>query len=235
MTGFRYEDIFATKHLEYLVVIVFLILLILFWRLLQKPTGKILETAGASTPSSAQWFYFPEGFYYHQGHSWAIPQGSLIKVGIDDFAQKMIGRIDTVDITPVGSSIEQGGIGWRLTVDSKNIDMLSPIMGEVVEINKKVLENSEIINQDPYGEGWLMIVRPHNRDVNFKNLLTGKSAKACVEVSIDILIEGKGSNFGLMYQDGAAPVSGIARTLSPENWDSLVKNFFLTEEEQEML
>ena len=91
MNGFRYEDLFATKHLEYLLVIGFLGLLILFWRFMQTPAGATLEVAGMPLPSFDSWFNLPEGFYYHRGHSWAMPQGGLVKVGIDDFAQKMMG------------------------------------------------------------------------------------------------------------------------------------------------
>jgi glycine cleavage system H lipoate-binding protein len=229
MNGFRYEDLFATKHLEYLLVIAFLGCLILFWRFMQNPAGTNLQIAGMTMPSFSQWFQLPEGFYYHQGHSWAIPQGGLVKVGVDDFAQKMIGPINTVDVPPVGSSMEQGVVGWRFHVDSRTIGMLSPVKGEVVEINKAVFENPDIINQDPYGEGWLMRIRPFQKDAGFRNLLTEKLAQAWAAMSADALMERMAGEAGIVYQDGGAPVTGIARVLDPDNWDGLVKEFFLTE------
>ena len=231
MNGFRYEDLFATKHLEYLLVIGFLGLLILFWRFMQTPAGATLEVAGMPMPSfDNSWFNLPEGFYYHRGHSWAMPQGGLVKVGIDDFAQKMMGPINALDAPPVGASLEQGGVGWRFNVDSKSIGMLSPVKGEVVEINKEVFKNPDIINQDPYGEGWLMRIRPFGKDGGFRNLLTEKLARVWTGMSADALMERMAGEMGAVYQDGGTPVAGIARILDPDDWDKLVKEFLLTEE-----
>jgi glycine cleavage system H lipoate-binding protein len=227
---FRYEDIFATKHLEYLLVLAFLGLLILFWRFLQKPAGASLEVAGMPMPSFDSWFSLPKGFYYHQGHSWAMPQDGLVKVGIDDFAQKIIGPVNAIDAPPVGSSLEQGGVGWRFRIDSKTIGMLSPVKGEVVEINEKVFENPDIINQDPYGEGWVMRLRPFGKDAGLRNLLTEKLAQAWTGLAADSLMERMAGEIGAVYQDGGTPVTGIARILDSDNWDRLVKEFLLTEE-----
>jgi glycine cleavage system H lipoate-binding protein len=230
MTGFHYEDLFATKHFEYLLVIGFLALLVLFWRFMQKPAGNALQVARMPMPSLARWFELPQGFYYHQGHSWAMPEDGFIKVGVDDFAQKMIGHINAVDTPPVGSSVEQGRVGWTFNVDSKTIDMLSPVKGEIVEINRGVFENPELINQDPYGQGWLMRIRPPTTDANFKNLFTHALARVWTGMSVDTLMQRMGGEVGTVYQDGGTPVSGIARAIDPDDWDSLVKKFLLTNE-----
>ena len=230
MNGFRYEDLFATKHLEYLLVIGFLFLLVLFWRFLQKPAHPALQAAGVPVPTVGGWFELPEGLYYHQGHSWAAPQDSLVRVGVDDFAQKMIGPVSAVEVPSVGSSLEQGGVGWRFHVGSKRIGMLCPVKGEVAEVNKKVFENPDIINQDPYGEGWVMRIRPRGKDAGLRNLLTEKLARAWTGLSVDALMERMSGEIGAVYQDGGAPIAGIARILDPDDWDTLIKEFLLTEE-----
>ncbi len=229
MTGFRYEDIFATKHLEYLLVIGFLALLVVFWRFLHAPARGALETAPLRIDSLAGWFSLPKGFYFHQGHSWAFPEGNLVKVGIDDFAQKIIGPVNAIDIGPVGSSLEQGAPGWRLNVDSRTVDMLSPVAGEVVEVNKRVLERPELVNEDPYGEGWLVAIKPRDRAAAFKNLLGEGLAKAWTDMSVGSLMARMGGELGTVYQDGGSPVAGIARIIAPDDWDSMVKTFFLTD------
>lgn len=233
MSGFHYEDLFATKHFEYLLVIGFLALLVIFWRFMQRPAGNALPVAHMPMPSLAHWFQLPQGFYYHRGHSWAMPEKGFIRVGIDDFAQKMIGRVDTVDAPAVGSSVEQGGVGWRFNVDSKTINMLSPVKGEVVEVNKGVFDNPDLINQDPYGQGWLMKIRPSGMDTNFRNLLTHTLARAWTGMSVDALMGRMGGEVGTVYQDGGTPVSGIARAIDPDSWDSLVKEFLLTDKTEE--
>jgi glycine cleavage system H lipoate-binding protein len=229
MIGFRYVDIFATKQIEYLLVILFLLLLVAFWRFLNKPARSIPEAEEAAAPEATPWFNLPEGFFYHQGHSWAAPEGNLIKVGIDDFAQKLIGNIQSIEMACPGSDLEQGAVGWRFDIGSKTVDMLSPVEGKVVEVNKSALENPEIINQDPYGAGWLMAIIPHDRTATLKNLLAGGLARAWMDLSIGALMGTSDSELGLLYQDGGTPVTGIAKAVYRDDWDLHVKKFFLTE------
>src|SRR5665647_54115 len=83
--------------------------------------------------------------YYHQGHSWAIPEsGNVVRVGIDDFAQKLVGKIDAIKCPQVGSEVTQGEKAWTLLVNSKSIDMLSPVDGKIVDINESLLSYTHL-------------------------------------------------------------------------------------------
>jgi glycine cleavage system H lipoate-binding protein len=232
MEGFTYVDIFATKGIEYLLVIGFLLVLVPFWRFLRVPARAGMEVVRRAMASVAQWFSVPEGLYYHQGHSWVMPQGAeLVKVGVDDFAQRLVGSTNKINLPKVGSRIEQGDVGWKLGIDAKTIDMLSPVTGDVVAVNKDIVKNPTLINQDPYGKGWLMMVKPANQRATVKNLLTGKLATAWMEKTADALRERIGGDeLGVVYQDGGLPVSGIAKALSPDAWDKMAGEFFLTQE-----
>ena len=231
MEGFTYTDPFATKGIEYLLVIGFLLVLVPFWRFLRVPARAGMEVVRRAMASVAQWFSIPEGLYYHQGHSWVIPQGAeLVKVGVDDFAQRLVGNTNKISLPKIGSRIEQGDVGWKLGIDTKTIDMLSPVTGNVVAVNKDIVRNPTLINQDPYGKGWLMMVKPENQRSTVKNLLTGKLATAWMEKTADTLREQMGGELGVMYQDGGLPVSGIAKALSPDGWDKMAREFLLTQE-----
>ncbi len=231
MEGFTYVDIFATKGIEYLLVIGFLLALTPFWRILRAPARAGMEVVRRAMASVAQWFSLPEGLFYHQGHSWLVPQGAeLVKVGVDDFAQKLVGRSNKITLPKVGSRIEQGEVGWKLDVGKKNVDMLSPVSGSVVAVNKDIVTNPDLINQDPYGKGWLVMVKPDNKRATVKNLLTGKVATAWMDKTADELREKMGSEIGTVYQDGGLPVSGIAKALSPDAWDKIASEFLLTHE-----
>ena len=231
MEGFTYVDLFATKGIEYLLVIGFLLVLVPFWSFLRVPARTGLEAVRRVMASVAQWFSLPEGLHYHQGHSWVMPQGvELVKVGVDDFAQRLVGRSNKISLPKVGSRIEQGDVGWKLGIDSKTIDMLSPVTGDVVAVNKDIAKNPDLINQDPYGKGWLMMVKPDNKRATVKNLLTGKLATAWMEKTADALRERMGGELGVVYQDGGLPVSGIAKALSPDEWDKMASEFLLTQE-----
>ena len=229
MEGFTYVDIFATKGTEYLLVIGFLMVFMLFWRFLSTPARAAYEYVTEKIiPAISEWFHLPEGLYYHQGHSWAVPEGNMVKVGLDDFAQKLVGKPRAVVLPQVGSQIEQGNRGWKLGFDSTAIDMVSPVNGEVVKVNEEVMRNPVLINEDPYGKGWLMMIKPRNIKADLTNLLTGRLAAAWMESIIDTLRERMGEDLGLVYQDGGIPVTGIAKALSPDKWDEVAKEYLLS-------
>ena len=231
MEGFTYVDIFATKGIEYLLVIGFLIIIVPFWRFLRVPARSGIEAVRRAMASVAQWFSLPEGLFYHQGHSWVMPQGGeLVKVGVDDFAQRLVGKSNKISLPKVGSRIEQGDVGWKLGVDAKTITMLSPVTGDIVAVNKNIAKNPDLVNQDPYGKGWLMIVKPDNKRATVKNLLTGKLATAWMDKTADALRERMGGEVGVVYQDGGIPITGIAKALSPDAWDKMASEFLLTQE-----
>lgn len=230
MEGFSYVDIFATKHIEYLLVIGFLLLFIPFWRLLNRPARAVFEAAERIVPAISEWFRLPEKVYYHPGHSWAVQEGNqLVKVGMNDFAQKLVGEIQAVQMPALGSTIRQGDKGWTLKVDSKAIDMLSPVDGKIIDINEELIRSPQNINKDPYSS-WLMKVEAPRFSVNKRQLFQGTLAKKWMEEVRENLLSRMNYNLGLVYQDGGLLVDGMARNLDREKWDEIVKDYFLITE-----
>jgi len=230
MEGIRFIDIYATKGIEYLIVIAFLAAFVLFCRYMYRPreTG-----AGAriATESAAR-FRIPEGLFYHQGHSWLRPEpGSIGIVGLDDFAQKLIGRVDAIELPGAGFRMVQGEKGWNLVVDSVSIPMLSPVNGEVVAVNHEVLRSPELLRQDPYGKGWLLKVKSTRIAAGTRNLLSGKLARAWMENALEKLQPANPENLGPVLADGGFPVEGIARILGGDKWDELARKHLLTDGE----
>lgn len=169
--------------------------------------------------------------YYHQGHSWAIPEsGDMVRVGIDDFAQKLVGRIDAITCPPIGSEVTQGKKGWTLLVDSKSLDMLSPVDGTVVDVNENLLSAPEMISGDPYGQSWVMKVQAPNLSANLKRLLSGGTARKWMEEVSANLLSRANYHLGPVSQDGGVPVDGIARGLDRERWDEIAREFLLSSE-----
>jgi len=150
-----------------------------------------------------------------------------VKVGIDDFTQKLVGKIDALKLPEVGSQVTQGDKGWSLLVGLKSIDMLSPVDGKVVDINKDLLHSPESIGKDPYGQSWLLRVQVPNSSANLKNLLSGTLARKWMEGVREDLCARTNYNLGPVSQDGGIPVDGIARNFDRERWDEIVKDFFL--------
>ncbi|MEW6334399.1 MAG: glycine cleavage system protein H [Thermodesulfobacteriota bacterium] len=229
MEGFTYVDIFSTKGMEYLLVISGLLSFALFWRFLNRPVAAVVRGADKVMSTIGDWFRLPaEGVFFHQGHSWAAPEGGeIVRVGMDDFAQKLLGKIDAVQFPKVGSEVTQGEKGWSLTVGSKSIDMLSPVDGKIVDINEKLLHSPDRIGHDPYGEFWLMKVQTPKMASNLKNLLSGELAGKWMEGVREKLLSRMNYNLGAVSHDGGVPVDGIARNVDGQRWDEIVKEFFL--------
>jgi glycine cleavage system H lipoate-binding protein len=230
MEGIRFIDIYATKGIEYLIAVAFLVAAVLFCRYLYRPreTGAGSRIAVENTAR----FRVPEGLFYHQGHSWLRPEPESVGiVGLDDFAQKLIGRVDSIELPAVGSRLAQGEKGWSLVVDSTPVSMLSPVDGEVVAVNQEVLRSPEILRQDPYGKGWLLKVKSSRIPADTKNLLSGKLARAWMENALEKLHPIGPETMGPVLADGGLPIEGIARAIGGEKWLELAKTHLLSDGE----
>jgi glycine cleavage system H lipoate-binding protein len=150
---------------------------------------------------------------------------------MDDFAQRFLGRIDGVNLPHAGARVANGEKGWTLTVDSRIVPMISPVDGEVVAVNEAALRNPGVVNEDPYGRGWLLKVKATKLAANSRNLLSGDVARRMVEETLNGILRQGGEELGIVYQDGGIPVSGMARALYGKEWYGAARELFLTEGE----
>jgi glycine cleavage system H lipoate-binding protein len=151
----------------------------------------------------------------------------IVQVGLDDFTQKLLGDVVSIELPGVGSQLESGGTGWRLQVNSKSIDMLAPVGGEVVGVNKRVVEDPHLAMKDPYGEGWLLEVRVPDVKASMRNLLAGRYAKAWMDETVRALQGKMVGELGILMQDGGTPISGFAFELKGDDWRELAEEFLL--------
>lgn len=111
----------------------------------------------------------PKTLKYSKTHEWVRQDEDVLTVGITDHAQCMLGDLVYVELPEVESSLEFGQECAVIESVKAAADVYSPISGEVVEINEAILENPQLVNEDPYGKGWLFRIRPFEND--FKNAL----------------------------------------------------------------
>ncbi|AAQ00874.1 MULTISPECIES: glycine cleavage system protein GcvH [Prochlorococcus] len=105
-------------------------------------------------------FDFPKKFRFADSHEYACPEGDLVRIGISAFAVDQLGDIVFVDLPGIGTLLEQG-ISFGSVESVKAVeDMNAPIGGEVLQINESVLNSPEELQNDPHGEGWLLLVKP---------------------------------------------------------------------------
>lgn len=103
---------------------------------------------------------FPENLKYTNEHEWIRVEGDIAYVGITDYAQEQLGDIVFVDIQAMGESLEAGETFGTIEVVKTISDLFLPIAGEILEQNEALEENPELVNQDPYGKGWLIKMKP---------------------------------------------------------------------------
>ncbi|MGD2215271.1 MAG: glycine cleavage system protein H [Gemmatimonadales bacterium] len=225
-------DIFATKGIEYLIVLVYLVLLLGFWRLLARPRHSRAGAASQASQARARGsFQVQDGFYYHQGHVWARPEAeSIIRVGMDDFATRLLGKPGSVRLPAVGKRLRQGERGWAVEVGSQSIPVLSPVDGQVVAVNTAVLDSPNLLSAEPYDRGWLLKVRVRNGRARLKNLLTGKLARVWMTQDVAKVRQMQAGELGVVMPDGGIPIDGFVHLLAPDHWDQVAREFLLSDD-----
>ena len=103
---------------------------------------------------------FPTNVKYTNEHEWIRLEGDEAYVGITDYAQEQLGDIVFVDVTTEGETLEKGEVFGTIEVVKTVSDLFLPIGGEVLEINPELEEHPELVNKDPYGDGWLIKLKP---------------------------------------------------------------------------
>ncbi len=187
------------------------------------------EVLARPEPSLVGGFQVPERLHYHPGHTWALTESpSLVRVGIDDFASKLTGKLDRVVLPQRGQWIRQGQKMCTLHRDGSAVDIVSPIEGSVADINESLAENPKLALRDPYGDGWLVTVQSPDAKTNFRNLLGGALARWWTEESASRLQRKIPVALGALAQDGGVAMNDMTAQIPDQEWALIAKEFFLS-------
>ncbi len=180
-------------------------------------------------PSLVGGFSVPDNLRYHPGHTWALSESpNLVRVGMDDFATKLTGKIESIALPQRGQWIRQGQKVWSVMRNGVKLDMVSPIEGSVSDINEAVVNDPSLASKDPYGEGWLVTVQSPDSKTNFRNLLGGALARWWTEESSMRLQRMMPATLGALAQDGGVAVDDVAGQIPEDQWTRIAHEFFLT-------
>jgi len=103
-----------------------------------------------------------EGLYYTKEFEWAKVEGDKIRVGITDHAQKQLREIVYAELPTAGTTLTQNTPYGTVESVKAVSDLVAPISGEILEVNQEVQSKPELLNEDPYGKAWLLVVKPSN-------------------------------------------------------------------------
>jgi len=130
----------------------------------------------------------PQGYYLHPGHAWVkVEEGSSVRVGIDDFALRLMGPLDRIEAPLLGKAVMQGEPHVAVSRGTHRANLLSPLSGVITAINPKVREHGDLANQDPYAEGWVMTLHPKNLRREIKTLMLAQQTADFLEQEVDRL------------------------------------------------
>ncbi len=235
MEGFSRIDIFDTKGIEYLFVIGYLVFLIIFWKVASKHERVLQQIKNAVTSISENFLKIPQGIFYNRAHTWThLGQTGAARVGIDDFLQHLTGEVRFLNLKNPDDEIKKGDLLAEIEKNGKRLKIYSPISGKILDTNKLLGEHPEIINEDPYDEGWIYRIKPTDWRKETSSYLLADEAinwsKREIERFKDFLMNGplKKSSFEpsmVFLQEGGEIRDNILSDLPDEFWIEFQNEF----------
>ena len=180
-------------------------------------------------PTYVAGFALPNNRKYHQGHTWAQQESpTLVRVGLDDFGARLAGKIDGIVLPKRGQWLRQGQKFATLLRDGQKVDLVSPVEGEVTNVNDALLLDNSLTNTDPYGPGWFVSVVSPDLQTNFRNLLDGTLARKWMAEAASRLQMRMPMLAGAVAQDGGIAVHDLTLQMPIQKWGEITREFFLT-------
>ncbi len=126
----------------------------------------------------------PDELYYHEDHSWAKVEDGKVRVGMNDMFQASAGDVVYVDLPFEGDEITQGEVCGKIQSRKWIGKLVAPVSGEIVEINDGLESDTTLINKEPYGGGWIVVIEPSSLDEDLGKLMKGDAVKPWMEAEI---------------------------------------------------
>ncbi len=162
---------------------------------------------------------------FHPGHTWAqVKDPQTVLIGIDDFAQRFMGHLDSIEVRT--GMIQQGEALATLRHKGRELAVVAPVSGMLIESNPGVAEHPGVVNASPYEKGWLAKMKPSRLETEIRNLLTGAAAEKWrdgLQAQMACLFAPK---LGMVLQDGGEWVDNLSDLLTDEQWHELARTLF---------
>lgn len=178
----------------------------------------------------------PGGLWYDRTHTWAfMERDGEVRVGIDDFLQKVTGRVTNVLMKKPGETIIRGEKALTIVQEGKQLDIYSPVSGVVRSANEKLMDDAGRINSSPYSEGWVYMVEPENWSAEVERMKDAGNYRTWLKDEfvrmkdfLSSLMSYGQLNTGIVLQDGGEIAENILSTLDPAEWEDFQTRFIDT-------
>jgi glycine cleavage system H lipoate-binding protein len=168
----------------------------------------------------------PQDLFYFGGHAWVRPAADgAVRIGLDDFVGRLAGRIDSLEMPRKGAHLRQGRTAVRLVRRGESVEVPSPIDGDVLLVNRGAIDAPASVTRDPYGTGWLLLLKPRQIERDLVRLRFGDAAAAWQKSEVGRLLElvqsgqPTAADGGTLVHDALAGVPG-------NRWAEILRKFF---------
>ena len=124
-------------------------------------------------------YQFPENLKYADTHEYVLEENGLLRIGVSEFATDQLGDIVFVELADEGATLEKGETFGTIESVKAVEEVYVPFSGEIVSVNESLIDNPELLQNDPIGEGWLVILKPES-EVSFADLMTSEEYQSKV-------------------------------------------------------
>jgi glycine cleavage system H lipoate-binding protein len=174
-------------------------------------------------------FKIPHGFYLHPGHTWVkIEEGSTVRIGLDDFALRLLGPLDQIEAPLMGKQLKQDRPDISLRRAGNAAKLLSPASGVVTDINPALRERGSRSSEDPYSESWILRLHCDHLRQDLKNLMIGDQAGEYIDKEVARLYEVIEETAGPLAADGGFLGEDIFGNMPQLGWQKLTQEFLRT-------
>lgn len=175
----------------------------------------------------------PTGTFVDRGHTWlGLEPFGAARVGMDDFAGSAIGRVDRVDLPPVGRFVCRGEVLFTIRQGDRAAEFAAPIDGVVSGVNEELLGEPGLLRADPYAKGWVCSILPRSLARGIRRLLVAEEASEWIATEIERLralfsVPRLDTAAGAVSPDGGSIRSGVLEHADGEKWDLFVEEFLV--------
>ncbi len=180
-----------------------------------------------SDPGIKGEFSIPGGVHVSAGHCWvSLAEDGSARVGLDDFARKLLGSMDSISFPSIGTSVKAGNPLFRVTQGSRRAPFNAPLSGKILMINEAIGQNCSILEETPYGNNWICVIEGDNLDAELPQLKIGKSAVTFFQEDLDRFKAFVQKTLGNEVSDHESLFIGVIEKLDDAGWETAMKEFF---------
>ncbi|MCP4371616.1 MAG: glycine cleavage system protein H [Deltaproteobacteria bacterium] len=173
-------------------------------------------------------FKIPQGFYLHKGHTWVkIEKDQTVRIGLDDFALRMLGPLDRIEAPLMGKEVKQDRADIIINRGEREAKVLSPVSGVVTDINPSLREKGNLANEHPYSKGWVLRIHSNNLRDDIRRLMISGETKDFLKQEVSRLYQVIEETVPLAA-DGGNLGDDIYGKMPQIGWEKLTKLFLHT-------